>query len=206
MSVNIYERDDFMKDLFLDFLKEFSVQVKSIKKYGIKKQIPNILTFSRALAPFIIVPTILIGRIDIAVLELVIFAITDFLDGKLARKYNCVSKFGIKLDAFCDKIFALGLMIPAIIYFPILIVNLALEICISYVNVISEVKHNNPCSIMVGKIKTSFLSLTLFLAYFPGINYEFILISSGITLGLQIVALVRYRNIDISKDLEKKSV
>ena len=156
-----------MKDLFLQFLREFKEQVKSIKTQGIKKQIPNMLTFSRALAPLIIVPTILFGRIDIAVLELVLFALTDFLDGKLARKYNCVSKFGIKLDAFCDKIFALGLMIPAIIYYPILLVNLLLEFCISYVNVLSESKKNNPASIMVGKVKTAFLSLTLFLTYLP---------------------------------------
>jgi len=195
-----------VKNLFLEFLKEFREQFKSIKTNGIKKQIPNILTFSRAIAPLIIVPTILFERIDIAILELVFFAITDFLDGRLARKYNCVSKFGIKLDAFCDKIFALGLMIPAIIYYHILLVNLFFEFFISYVNVISESKKNNPASIMVGKIKTAFLSLSLFLAYFPGVKYDFILISSGVTLGLQIVALIRYRMIDIRKDLKKKQV
>jgi len=86
----IYKWDDIVKNLFLEFLKEFREQFKSIKTNGIKKQIPNILTFSRAIAPLIIVPTILFERIDIAILELVFFAITDFLDGRLARKYNCV--------------------------------------------------------------------------------------------------------------------
>lgn len=192
-----------MKKMFIQFLNEFKEQVKSIKSDGIKRQIPNILTFSRALAPFIIVPTILLERIDIAILELFLFAITDFLDGKLARKYKCVSEFGIKLDAFCDKIFALGLMIPAIIYYPILLINLLFEFLISCVNVISESKKNNPRSIMVGKIKTTFLSFTLFLAYFPNIRYDFIIIASSITLGFQIVALVKYKKIDMIKDINK---
>ena len=193
-----------MKGIVKDFLQEFDSEVKSIRRDNIKRHIPNILTFSRALAPLIIIPTILLGKLNIAILELVFFAITDFLDGKLARKFNCVSKFGVKLDAVCDKIFALGLMIPAIIKYPMLVINLALEFCISYINVRSESKDNNPKSSVIGKIKTTFLSITLILAYLPDVDALYVLLSSIITFTLQIWAFVKYREADAIKDKEKK--
>ena len=193
-----------MREIIIDFFNELSNEIKSIRKDNIKKHIPNILTFSRALAPLIIIPTIIMGRLDFAVIELICFAITDFLDGKLARKFNCVSKFGIKLDAVCDKIFALGLMIPAIIKYPVLLINLLLELCISYINIISESKNNNPKSNIIGKIKTTFLSITLVLAYLPNVDNLYVLFFSIITFMLQIWAFVKYREIDTIKDNKKK--
>ena len=138
-------------------------------------------------------------------LALIIFAITDFLDGRLARRFNCVSDFGIKLDAVCDKIFALGIMIPAIIKYPVLLINLVLEGCISYINLISESKNNHPRSNMIGKIKTVLLSITLVLAYIPTIYKLIILVASIVTFMFQIVAFVKYREIDIDKDKNKSS-
>lgn len=193
-----------MKELVKEFWIEFKEQVMCIKKGKVKKQIPNMLTFSRALAPFVIVPTILLGRLDIAVCELVLFELTDFLDGKIARKYNCVSSFGVKLDAVCDKLFALGIMIPAIIKYPVLLINLLLEFCISYINMLSELKNNNPRSSMLGKIKTAFLSITLVLAYLPDVNSIYVLMSSIVTFMFQIGAFVKYRESDAIKDKEKK--
>ena len=193
-----------MKKIVREFFKEFADEVRSIKRGNIKKHIPNMLTFSRALAPLIIIPTILLERLDLAIVELVLFAITDFLDGKLARKFNCVSKFGVKLDVVCDKFFALGLMIPAIIKYPALLINLLLELCISYVNVVSESKDNNPKSSIIGKIKTAFLSITLVLAYLPNVDGIYVLLFSIITFTLQIWAFVKYRETDINMDKEKK--
>ena len=193
-----------MKKLVKDFFKDFVKEVKSIRRDNIKRHIPNILTFSRAIAPLIIIPTILLNRLDIAIVELVFFAITDFLDGRLARKFNCVSKFGIKLDAVCDKLFALGLMIPAIIKYPVLLINLALEFCISYINIRSESKDNSPKSNMIGKVKTTFLSITLILAYLPEVDDIYVLLFSIITFTLQIWAFVKYRETDAIKDKEKK--
>ena len=193
-----------MKELIVEFKNDFFNQIKDIKKGNIKRQIPNMLTFSRALAPFIIVPTILLGRIDIAIIELIFFAITDFLDGKLARKFNCVTNFGIKLDAVCDKIFAFGIMAPAIIKYPVLIINFILELCISYINILSESKNNHPKSNMLGKIKTTFLSITLVLSYIPEIPNIYVLLSSIITSMLQIGAFVKYKECDMDKDNQKK--
>lgn len=193
-----------MKQVIKDFFNDFLDNIKCLKNKEIKKQIPNILTFSRALAPLIIIPTLLANKIYVAIIELIVFAITDFLDGKLARKYNCVSKFGVKLDAVCDKIFAFGIMIPAIINYKILLINMILEICISYINLLSESKNNNPKSNMIGKIKTTLLSITLILSYIPTIDKMIILIASIITFMFQIIAFLKYREMDIDKDKMKK--
>jgi phosphatidylglycerophosphate synthase len=193
-----------MRLVFRNFINDFMDNIKGIKRKEIKKQIPNILTFSRALAPAVIIPTLLADRLDIVVVELIIFAITDFLDGRLARRYNCVSQFGVKLDAVCDKIFALGIMIPAIIKYKLLLINMILEICISYINLLSEAKNNHPKANMIGKIKTTLLSITLIISYIPTIDKIIILIASIITFMFQIMTFVRYKEIDIDKDKIKK--
>ena len=193
-----------MKQAAHDFYLELKEQIKIYKKEGIKKQIPNLLTFSRALAPLIVIPTIILGYVYLAIVELIIFEATDFLDGRLARKYNCVSEFGLKLDAICDKVFALGIMIPAIMKFPILIINLLLEVCISYINFTSFIKNNHPKSNSLGKTKTILLSITLILAYIPYVIDLYVLMASILTFMLQIGAFIEYRESDISKDKEKE--
>ena len=193
-----------MREVIVEFLDEFKLQFKNFKKYGIKNQIPNMLTFSRAIAPIIVIPTVLFGKIKIAIIELILFELTDFFDGRIARKLNCVTDFGVKLDAICDKFFVLGIMIPAIIKYPVLIINLILEACISYINFVALIKNNDPKSNMIGKIKTGFLSVTMVLSYIPNIDAIYILMISIFTFMLQIIAFIKYREVDLIKDTKKK--
>lgn len=193
-----------MREVIVEFFDEFKLQFKNFKKYGIKNQIPNMLTFSRAIAPIIVIPTVLFGKIKIAIIELILFELTDFFDGRIARKLNCVTDFGVKLDAICDKFFVLGIMIPAIIKYPVLIINLILEACISYINFVALIKNNDPKSNMIGKIKTGFLSVTMVLSYIPGIEGIYILMISIFTFMLQIMAFIKYREVDLIKDTKKK--
>ncbi len=76
-----------------------------------KKSIPNILTLFRLfLVPLFFI--ILISDYKNAYfLSLIIFSIasiTDYFDGKLARKYNAVSKFGLFMDPLADKALTLS--------------------------------------------------------------------------------------------------
>lgn len=192
---------EFIVNFFKDFRKEF----RSIKKKEIKRQIPNLLTLSRGLAPIVIIPAILFNKLYFVIILLIIFALTDFLDGKIARKYNLVSEFGVKLDAVCDKIFAISLIIPAIINHGIFIFNFVMEIAISYTNLLSYTKGNNPRSTIIGKIKTALLSLTLILAYIPNMNNLVIFIFSLITIICQVITLIKYINTDMEMDKKKKS-
>lgn len=192
-----------MNNIIKDFFIDYKNQLQKTKKDGIKKQIPNLLTTSRALAPIFTIPLLLQNKIIAASIVIGLFAITDFFDGRLARKYNCVSEFGIKLDAVCDKFFVLGITLPAIKRNKLLLIILFIELLISIVNLISEAKGNNARSIMIGKIKTAFLSIDLVVTYLYPKKYILLSISI-ITIIMQLITLTKYIIIDKSKDKQKK--
>lgn len=72
-----------------------------------KLTLPNIITISRAvLAPIFMVLLLVGGRVPtvFAVLVFIIAAITDYLDGWLARKYGQSSAWGTLIDPLADKV------------------------------------------------------------------------------------------------------
>lgn len=76
--------------------------------------LPNILTFSRLPAMFAIVGLMnaeFKWAATIAFWLFIAAALTDWLDGKLARESNTVSMFGRFMDAVIDKVMVLGIMI-----------------------------------------------------------------------------------------------
>ena len=84
------------------------------RKYLTREQIftiPNFMSFFRVvLLPFIIW-TYWKGSYDVAVGLLILSAVTDALDGVIARKFNMVSDLGKMLDPLCDKLTQASLMI-----------------------------------------------------------------------------------------------
>lgn len=162
---------------------------------SLKKFIPNFLTFLRILnTPFIIVFFIL-GKYNTALIITILTAITDCFDGFLARKFNVVSEFGKKLDAFSDKVFAGGLLLCLAIKFKILIISIIIELVISYISVISYKKDNSIKTLFIGKIKTCFLFFTLILGYLSCFYNQaklFLYIFTFFTLLLQIITTYRY--------------
>ena len=94
------------------YKQEFIKNYKLFKNKKTRKQeIPNILTLSRLLSPIIIIPLVLKNKYNLALIFILIFALTDLLDGYIARKYNYVSKLGREIDPVCDKIFLGSLLI-----------------------------------------------------------------------------------------------
>ena len=80
---------------------------------SVLRHLPNALTFARIPAVAVIVWwTSLAGPWASAALALFILAaVTDLLDGWIARKVGAVSDFGRLMDALVDKIFILGLLV-----------------------------------------------------------------------------------------------
>jgi len=79
--------------------------------------LPNILTFSRLPAMFVIVALMYCEFQWAATLAFWLFiaaALTDWLDGKLARESGQVSNFGRFMDAVIDKVMVLGIMIALV--------------------------------------------------------------------------------------------
>ena len=79
-----------------------------------KKKLPNLLTIFRILlAPIFYLILISSYKYSFlfALIIFVVASITDFFDGKLARKYNAISKFGLFMDPLADKILVLSAFI-----------------------------------------------------------------------------------------------
>ena len=79
--------------------------------------IPNLLSLLRdVLVPALVVSLLLMRDIEIwgAIVPTVIFALTaltDMLDGKIARKYNLVTDFGKFIDPLADKFMVISSLI-----------------------------------------------------------------------------------------------
>ena len=68
----------------------------------------NYITLFRFLLIFLAVPSILNQHHKLALLLILLGTFSDWLDGDTARKRNEVSKLGVLLDPFVDKVFVLS--------------------------------------------------------------------------------------------------
>ena len=169
-----------------------------------KKQRANMWTFSRLIVSFIIPTLTLLGSITlssslfISAIGVTVFgAITDFFDGRSARKYNSYSEFGKLLDQVVDKVFSIMIGISLSILNPLFIINLLGESIISCVNISYHLKYKDikKDSLMLGKIKQWPLGISFVLGFIstivPGLS-TITNISILITLLFQISALGNY--------------
>lgn len=161
----------------------------------IKSYIPNALTISRIILTPIIIVTGILGYTKALIILATIAALTDLLDGKLARKWNVVSEIGAKLDTLADKLFAIGTIGCLIKISKILWIPFILEIVIISTNFYFYLKTKKAQSIMVGKIKTTFLFTTIIIAiatvFLP--NIKAILFGmTYATINLQVLSMIGY--------------
>ncbi len=84
---------------------------------GARMNLPNILTISRVPLMFIVVGLMYADFPYAATAAFWLFiaaALTDWLDGKIARERGEVSSFGRFMDAVIDKVMVIGLMIALV--------------------------------------------------------------------------------------------
>lgn len=137
--------------------------------------IPNLLTFTRILIIPLLVfvyyfPANVVGM-RLAALLFAIAALTDWLDGYLARKLNQTSKLGAFLDPIADKLIVVTVLVMIAdefgklsILIPALII-IGREIAVSGLREwMSELGYRGSVSVsMLGKIKTTAQMVSLFL-------------------------------------------
>ena len=138
------------------------------------KWVPNLLTSSR----IFLVPVFLYflfsdfshGKL-LALIFFLIAAITDAYDGKIARKHNIVTKFGIFFDPLADKFLILSAFY-AFMFFPILSTTVKLwmiilisfrDILVTLIRTIMQYKGITMITSKLGKIKTIFQLVTIHL-------------------------------------------
>ena len=170
-----------------------------------KQNIPNLLTLTRIVFTPIIIILGLLNKTNLVIILAVICALTDTFDGKLARKWNTVSEKGAKLDAVADKVFGIGLLLSLITFKSQLLFLLILEIIISISNLYYYYILNKTESLMIGKIKTTALFMTIISCminvYFSKIGF----VTNGLiyaTMNLQILCIIFY----YKNFLDKKSI
>lgn len=137
------------------YKKDISEAIEELKTPGKRhRQIPNILTASRLLAPLAILPAAFSGNVPLTAGLALGFGLTDCVDGAIARKFDLQSDLGKDLDAVTDKVFVGTLLIASAFFNPILLCNLGLEGAIAAINVKQKMSGKETGSTMIGKYKT----------------------------------------------------
>lgn len=126
--------------------------------------LPNIITLSRI--PFLFIVALCLCyqfpfSETLALLFYIIGAVSDWLDGYLARKGNIISNFGKFMDAITDKIFVTGLFITLLYVdripawgLPLILLILMREFMVSGLRMIAAAKNVVLAAEKGGKIKT----------------------------------------------------
>lgn len=175
--------------------------------------IPNILTIIR----IILVPLYLFvfytveeNRILYAGIIYILAGLTDVLDGRIARKYNMISKLGAALDPLADKLMTFAVLISftsanLIPLWVLLILGIKeiLMILGGFIIYLFKEKRVLPSN-KYGKIATvSFYTAILSIVFkIPSITFVNLLIIT--TVALNILAFLNYFKIFLSEDKDSE--
>ena len=129
-------------------------ETKTIKN----KNLPNQLTMARIFAIPVFIVLLMMGFRITATIIFIAAALTDMLDGKIARKYGLVTNFGKIMDPLADKILvyaAFCLMVEdGTVRAWMLVVILAREFVIAGMRTVAASEGIVIAAGMSGKIKT----------------------------------------------------
>ena len=140
--------------------------------------LPNKLTLLRiCLIPVFVI--LMLSQVSnfflISCIIFIIASITDFLDGKIARKYNLVTDFGKFMDPLADKLLVLSALICMIEYDLVagwmVIIIVARELTVSILRAIAADNGKVIAASGGGKIKTTSQMMAIILLLI-GANYS----------------------------------
>ena len=145
----------------------------------------------------------------IAVAIFIVASITDFLDGKIARKYNLVTNFGKFMDPLADKLLVCSALICLIqlelIPAWVVIIIIAREFIISGFRLVASDNGVVIAASYWGKFKTAFQMLTVIVLILNIPNKVFTILGTAliyVSLALTVISLIDYiaKNKDVLKD------
>ena len=145
----------------------------------------------------------------IAVAIFIVASITDFLDGKIARKYNLVTNFGKFMDPLADKLLVCSALICLIqlelIPAWVVIIIIAREFIISGFRLVASDNGVVIAASYWGKFKTAFQMLTVIVLILNIQNKVFTILGTVliyVSLALTVISLIDYiaKNKDVLKD------
>ena len=159
--------------------------------------LPNKLTIMRIIMAFIIIvlllfpfdamginfPQIFVNekivvdiKYPIAGVLFILASITDFLDGRIARKYNLVTDFGKMIDAIADKVLVNSVLIilasSGFIHPVIAVVVIVRDSIVNAIKMVAGNKGEAVAAIKSGKYKTACLMVGITLTLFYNLPFE----------------------------------
>jgi len=168
------EREIYMKkeENIVEEKVEESLVATEVVKIKRKVNLPNILTVARILmVPIFVVLMALNGVWEymkyISLGVFVLAALTDFIDGQIARKKNIVTRFGKLMDPLADKILVSAgfIMLTGLDIIPawITVIVVARDFLLNTIRMFGTEAGETIAAGVSGKIKTAFQMLTIVL-------------------------------------------
>ncbi|HHX16696.1 MAG TPA: CDP-diacylglycerol--glycerol-3-phosphate 3-phosphatidyltransferase [Mollicutes bacterium] len=151
----------------------------------------------------------------IAGIAFIIAALTDFIDGFIARKYNMVTDFGKLMDAIADKVLVNSLLIilaSSNHISPIIAVIVVMrDIIVDSIKMLAASKGKVVAAIKSGKIKTVCLMVGISLTLFNNLPFElwnikisdFLLVTATV---LSLISAVQYYVMNKNLIVEKEEL
>jgi cardiolipin synthase len=180
--------------------------------------IPNLLSAFRVLLALLYLALFLKYGLEekrvVLTAILLVSAVTDFLDGKIARRFNMVSEIGKILDPFADKLTQGFLLICFLfqykaakyVFFLFLIKECYMSI--AGLKIITTTGKNNG-AMWYGKVSTAFfyfvVILMIVLPGIPNTLAEGLLIACGVLMLLSLILYARYYG-ELLRDYKKQEL
>lgn len=179
---------------------DISMKSESTDKYQNKiLTIPNLLSFLRlCMIPLLV--WLYIGKQDYAItlLVLLLSAVTDIVDGFIARKFNMISNFGKAFDPVADKLTQMSMLFCLISRFPYMIVPFLLLVVkevFTGITALISIKRTKTVkgAVWHGKLTTVALySMMAIHLIWYNIPHTVSLILVGICIGIMLMSFIMY--------------
>ena len=171
--------------------------------------VPNVITYFRIICIPVFVTLMLMGYRWSGLLVFACAAISDLVDGKIARKYNLITNIGTSLDPLADKLMHISVLVTLSIignvHWAITILLFAKEIVMVVCTGLLNKKGIFVKADMLGKVASATISVAIILAFFHNAMAPFdtVLLSIGVVLTYS--ALINYSFIWKKRLAEYKS-
>lgn len=163
----------------------------------------NFLTTMRLVVVLILFPFIRkMPLLNVLIIVCLLF-LTDFVDGKMARKFRVQTVYGTEMDTIADKVLNVTLLFALLDNSVFIYYLLIAELIIMGVNFTAKVLHKEPRSSIYGKVKMWFVFACIFVGL---LNKQHILIDILylVTLFVQVVVIIDYLLYLFNKEEVKK--
>lgn len=178
--------------------------------------IPNLLSIFRLL--LIPVYTVLFLKAEraadywVAGGILAVSCLTDLIDGKIARKFNMITRLGIALDPFADKMTQFTLLICLALRNPLVWIALGLFfVKESFMLTMGIINYRRgkmlDGALMSGKVSTAVLFVSMILmVLMPQMSDKVVRLLVGLCCGVMLVAFVDYIRAYFGNDPKVKNI